>query len=188
MTVIVYLAFLFVVGLERLAELKISRRHQQALSQEGVGKVPERHFRWMVLTHAGVLIASGAEVLLLHRPFVPALALAMGLLFVAATVLRIWVIWTMRLHWNVEVMASMALGVVTTGPYRFIRHPNYLAVILEIAAIPLIHGAWITAVVATLANAWVLAKRLEVEEAVLLSDPDYLTVMGPKARFVPGLY
>lgn len=188
MTVIAYLAFLVIVGLERLVELVISRRHQQALSQEGVDKVPERHFRWMVLTHAGVLIAAGAEVLLLQRPFVPALAIAMGVVFVAATLLRVWVIRTMRVHWNVEVMASMALGVVTTGPYRFIRHPNYLAVILEIAAIPLIHGAWMTAIAGTLANAWVLAKRLEVEEKVLLSDPAYETTMGPKARFVPGLY
>ena len=188
MSVVGYLIFLVAVGLERLAELVISKRHQKALADEGVDKVPERHFRWMVLTHAGVLVAAGAEVVLLQRPFAPAWAVAFGLVFLVATGLRLWVIRTMRTHWNVEVMASMPLGIVTSGPYRFIRHPNYLAVILEIAAIPLIHGAWITAVVASVANAWVLAKRLEVEEAVLLADPAYQTAMAPKARFLPGLF
>lgn len=188
MSVAWYLLFLVAVGLERLVELVISKRHQRALAEEGVGKVPEKHFRWMVLTHVGVLLGAGAEVAVGQRPFVAGWAIAFGLVFAFATALRIWVIRAMRTHWNVEVMASMPLGVVTSGPYRFIRHPNYLAVILEVAAIPLIHGAWVTALVATLANAWVLARRLEVEEAVLLSDPVYQTAMGAKARFVPGLF
>lgn len=183
-----YLLFVVLVGLERLAELVISKRHQRVMADEGVKKVPEPHFRWMVLVHAGALAAAYAEVAILNRPFVPALAAAMGVVFVLATLLRVWVIRTMRLHWNVEVMASAPLGVVTDGPYRFVRHPNYVAVILELAAIPLIHGAWMTAVVGSLANAWVLAKRLEVEERVLMADPRYQAAMGPKARFVPGVF
>ena len=94
----------------------------------------------------------------------------------------------MRTHWNVEVMASAPLGVVTDGPYRYIRHPNYLAVVLELVAIPMLHGAWLTALVGTLANAWVLAQRLAVEERVLLADARYREAMGPKARFVPGVF
>ena len=183
-----YLLFLVLVGLERLAELVISRRNQRALGAQGVRKVPERHFAAMVAVHTGVLVAAYMEVTLLARPWIPALAVAMGAVFVAATGLRLWVIGTMRTHWNVEVMASAPLGVVTHGPYRFVRHPNYLAVVLELVAIPLIHGAWLTAIAATLANAWVLAKRLEVEERVLLADPAYRAAMGAKARFVPGIF
>jgi methyltransferase len=183
-----YLLFLLVVGAERIAELVISKRHQREMTDQGVEKVAERHFGWMVAVHTGVLIAAYVEVALLHRPFVPAIALAMGLVFLVATGLRIWVIRTMRTHWNVEVMASAPLGVVTEGPYRFIRHPNYLAVVLELVAIPMLHGAWLTAIAGSLANAWVLMKRLEVEERVLLSDERYRSAMGPKARFVPGLF
>jgi methyltransferase len=183
-----YLLFLVLVAAERLAELVLSRRHQRAMEAEGVEKVPERHFRWMVLVHAGVLVAAYVEVALLHRVFDPMLAALMGVLFAVATGLRVWVIRTMRTQWNVEVMASASLGVVTDGPYRFIRHPNYVAVVLELVAIPLMHGAWLTAVVGTLANAWVLAKRLEVEERVLLADPGYRAAMGPKARFLPGVF
>jgi methyltransferase len=183
-----YLLFLAIVGLERLYELVVSKRHQKAMADEGVEKVAEPHFKAMVLVHTGVLIAAYAEVVLLQRPFVPALAAVMGVAFLIATALRVWVIRTMRTHWNVEIMASAPLGVVTEGPYRFIRHPNYLAVVLEMLAIPLIHGAWLTAVVASLANAWVLAQRLAVEERVLLADPRYREAMGPKARFVPGLF
>ena len=183
-----YLLFLLVVGAERLAELVLSKRHQREMAAEGIEKVPERHFTWMVAVHTGVLVAAYAEVALLNRAFQPGLAVAMGVIFVVATLLRIWVIRTMRTHWNVEVMASAPLGVVTTGPYRFVRHPNYLAVVLELAAIPLIHGAWLTAIVGSLANAWVLMHRLAVEERVLLADPTYRAAMGPKARFVPGVF
>lgn len=183
-----YLLFLLAVGAERLAELVLSKRHQRQMEAEGVKKVAEPHFRWMVAVHAGVLVAAYLEVVLLNRPFVPAIAAAMGGVFLMATAMRFWVIRTMRTHWNVEVMASAPLGVVTHGPYRFIRHPNYLAVVLELVAIPMIHGAWLTAVVGTIANAWVLAQRLAVEERVLLADERYREAMGPKARFVPGLF
>jgi methyltransferase len=179
-----YLLFLALVGLERLAELVLSRRHQRQMAAQGVQKVPDPHFRWMVLVHAGVLIAAYGEVVAFQRPFVP----VMGVLFLVATGLRVWVMRTMRTHWNVEVMASAPLGVVTEGPYRFVRHPNYLAVVLELIAIPLFHGAWITALVGSLGNAWVLSKRLEVEERVLLADPGYRAAMASKARFLPGLF
>lgn len=183
-----YLLFLLLVGAERLAELVVSKRHQRTMEAQGVEKVAERHFGAMVAVHTGVLMAAYLEVVVLQRTFVPVLAAAMGAIFLVAAGLRVWVIRTMRTHWNVEVMASAPLGVVTDGPYRFIRHPNYLAVVLELVAIPMIHGAWLTAIAGTLANAWVLAKRLEVEERVLLSDPRYQAAMGPKARFVPGLF
>jgi methyltransferase len=183
-----YLLFLALVGAERLAELVISKRHQRAMTDQGVENVPERHYKWMVAVHAGVLVAAYLEVVLLHRPVTGLVAIPAAVAFVVATALRAWVMLTMRTHWNTEVMASAPLGVVTHGPYLFVRHPNYLAVVLELVAIPLLHGAWLTALVGSAANAWVLVKRLEVEERVLLADPRYRTAMGPKARFVPGVF
>ncbi len=185
---VLYTLLLSAVGLERLLELRISYRRQHELASRGIMKVPEQRFHWMVLLHAGVLLGAGLEVWLLKRPFTAALSLPMGFIFLVATALRWWVIRTMAEHWNVQVMNSISLGVVTTGPFRWIRHPNYLAVMLELGALPLVHGAWVTAVVASLANCWVLSQRLAIEEAVLFTHPAYRAVFGQKPRFVPLIF
>jgi methyltransferase len=183
-----YLALLALVGLERLFELRISRRNQQKLEKQGVRKIAEPHFRWMVFTHASVLVCAAAEVILLHRPLIPLLAMSMAGLFIFANTLRWWVIRTLAGHWNVEVMASSRVGVVTSGPYRWVRHPNYVAVVIELFSLPMIHTAWITALAGTLANLEILRRRLRVEEGVLMADPSYRSAMGEKPRFLPKVF
>jgi methyltransferase len=83
---------------------------------------------------------------------------------------------------------SAALGVVSDGPFRWIRHPNYLGVIVEVIALPLIHTAWITAAFAAVGNACVLRNRLRVEESVLDAVPAYRASMSRKPRFLPKLF
>lgn len=182
-----YIFFLAVVGMGRLRELRLSRRHQQSLAAHGISKVPEPHFRWMLLLHTGVLLGSALEVWWLRRPFRPTLAISAGFIIALANGLRWWVIKTMAEHWNVQVMNSVALGVVIHGPFRWIRHPNYVAVFLELIALPLMHSAWLTALLGTLAHIWVLRKRIVIEEAVLLADPTYRALMGAKPRFFPRI-
>jgi methyltransferase len=182
-----YLALLLLVGLGRLLELRISRRNRRRLTEQGAGRVYEPHFRWMVLLHAGVLAGAAAEVLWLKRPLIPALAVPMFVLFVLASLLRWWVIRTLAGHWNVGVMKSSNLGVVTSGPYRWIRHPNYVAVATELFALPMIHTAWITAVAGTAVNLGLLRRRLRVEDAILLAHPGYRAAMGAKPRFFPRI-
>ena len=82
-------------------------------------------------------------------------------------------------------MDSTRQGVVDTGPYRWIRHPNYVAVFLELLALPLVHTAWITAIAGTIAHVFVLRARIDAEDRVLLANPDYAAAMGAKPRFVP---
>src|SRR6202158_3751134 len=183
-----YLALLALVGVGRLVERRISRRNQRRLEKQGVRKIVEPHFRWMVFTHAGVLAGAAAEVLLLHWPLIPSLAIAMTALLAFANVLRWWVIRTLAGHWNVEVMASSRVGVVAAGPYRWVRHPNYVAVVIELFALPMIHTAWITALAGTLADLESVRRRLRVEEGVLMADPAYRSAMGAKPRFLPGLF
>jgi methyltransferase len=187
-TVIVYLALLAAVALLRIVELRISRRHQQGMTSRGATKVDEPRFRWMVALHTGVLIGAAAETIFLHRPFIPWLAAVTFAIFLAANVVRWWVIRTLGEHWNVQVMDSTRLGVITTGPFRFVRHPNYAAVFAEMLALPLIHTAWITAVAGSLAHVAVLRNRLSTEERVLFADPDYRAAMTGKPRFLPGLF
>jgi methyltransferase len=185
-SVAAFLALLIVVALLRGIELVISRRHQGRLEAQGISRAHEPHFRWMVLLHSAVLVGAALEVVLLGRPFIPVLATAMGLLIALANALRWWVIYTLGAHWNVQVMDSLSLGVITTGPFRSIRHPNYVAVFIEMAALPLVHTAWITALIGTAGHVWVLSRRLAVEEAVLLRNEQYQATMAHRPRFVPG--
>lgn len=182
-----YIVLLAVVGAGRLAELRLSRRNQRRMLAEGAPRVREPRFCWMVVLHAGVLIGAGVEVITLHRHLIPALAIPAGILFLFSNLLRWWVIQTLRGHWNVQVVDSLKLGVVTAGPYRWIRHPNYLAVFVELIALPLIYTAWITALCGALCNLWFLHGRLAVEDPVLLADPAYRAAMGGKPRFLPRL-
>ncbi len=183
-----YLFLLVLVGIGRLAELGISRRNQRQLQKQGGRKIPEPHFRWMVLLHGSVLVCAGAEVLFLHRPLIPALAVPMLALFILSNVLRWWVIRALAGRWNVEVMDAAQAGVVSSGPYRWVRHPNYVGVVAEVFSLPMIHTAWITAVGGTLGYLLILRRRLKVEDGVLLADPAYRLVMGQKPRFFPRVF
>jgi methyltransferase len=187
-SVAAFLALLIAVALLRGVELVISRRHQRRLEAQGVSRATEPHFQWMVLLHAAVLAGAALEVLLLHRPLIPVLAIVMGTLVALANALRWWVIYTLGTHWNVEVMDSVSLGVIATGPFRRIRHPNYVAVFIEMAALPLVHTAWFTAIAGTAGHVWVLSRRLAVEEAVLLRNEEYRATMAHRPRFVPRLF
>jgi methyltransferase len=182
-----FIALLVAVGVARLAEMRLSRRHQRTLAGEGARLLPEPGFPFMVALHTAVLVGAGVEVLVGRRPFVPAIGIPAALVFVLANALRIWVIRSLAGHWNVRVVDSASLGVVSTGPFRWIRHPNYLAVFLELLALPLIHGAYLTAVLGALAHLAVLARRIRLEERVLEASPTYRAAMSHKPRFLPRL-
>jgi methyltransferase len=188
LSVIAYLALLLLVALLRIVELQISRRHQREMVAHGAAKVNDPRFRWMVLLHTGVLVGAAVEVVFLHRPFIPVLAAVCLVIFLAANVVRWWVIRTLGEHWNVQIMNSTGLGVITTGPFRYVRHPNYAAVFVEMLVLPLIHTAWITAIAGSLAHIVVLSQRLSTEERVLFSDAQYRAAMAGKPRFLPGLF
>jgi methyltransferase len=187
-SVIAFLALLLAVALLRIFELRVSRRHQRQMIAHGATKVSEPRFRWIVLLHTAVLVGAALEVVFLHRPFIPALAAAMLLLFLGGNAVRLWVVRTMGQHWNVQVMNSTSLGVVTSGPFRFVRHPNYAAIFVEIFSLPLIHTAWITAVLGCVGFVVTISQRIAVEESVLLANPQYRAAMAGKPRFLPGLF
>jgi methyltransferase len=186
--VIAFLALLLAVGILRIFELGVSRRHQHQMAADGATKVKEPQFRWMVFVHTAVLIGAALEVVFFRRPFIPILAAVMLLLFLAANGVRLWVVRTMGKHWNVQVMNSMSLGVVTDGPFRFVRHPNYAAVFVEMVSLPLIHTAWITAVLGCVGCLATISQRIALEESVLFANPAYRTAMAGKPRFLPGLF
>jgi len=186
-SLLLYTALLVIVGAFRLGELRLSRHNRNRLRARGAARVPEPHFRAMVLLHTAILAGSGLEAWLTRRPPILPLTAAMLGLLVGATALRLWVIATLGRHWNVVIVDSVALGVVTRGPYRWIRHPNYVAVFVELLALPLVHAAWVTALLGSAAHVWVLYHRIRTEEAALLAHQSYRALMGPKPRFIPRL-
>ena len=162
-----FLLLVVAVAVERLVELVISRRHERALRGRGAVEAGAGHYPLMVGVHAALLAGAPAEVLLLDRPFLPWLGWPMLAVVAATMALRYWVVLTLGERWTTRVLVLPGAPLVARGPYRFLRHPNYLAVVLEVAALPLVHTAWITALVCSLANALVLALRIRVEDEAL---------------------
>lgn len=156
-----------VVGLERVAELVVSRRNMAWSLARGGVETGQRHYLVMVVLHTGLLIGALVEVWVRQPAFVPALGFTMLALVVAAQALRWWCITSLGPQWNTRVVVVPGLPRVTGGPYRFLSHPNYVAVVIEGFALPLAHSAWITAIVFTLCNAVLLVVRLRVESGAL---------------------
>jgi methyltransferase len=165
--VIAYYVLLAIITFERLAELVVSQRNAtDSLSRGGV-ESGRGHFPVMVALHTALLIGCWVEPLALHRSFIPALEWPMLALVVAANVLRWWCIATLGSRWSARVIVLPGLPLIKTGPYRWFAHPNYVAVVVEGAALPLAGSAWITAGTFAVLNAALLTVRLRCETGAL---------------------
>ena len=162
-----YLVFLALVALERMLELALSRRNAAWAFERGGIESGREHFLAMKLLHTCFFAACALEVLFLERPFIPALGIPMLGLAFGAQALRYWAIFSLGRRWNVRVITIPGMLLATAGPYRFLRHPNYLAVVVEGFAIPLVHTAFLTAIGFTLLNGWMLKTRIRCEERAL---------------------
>ncbi|MEV8096995.1 isoprenylcysteine carboxyl methyltransferase family protein [Kitasatospora sp. NPDC085879] len=162
-----YSLLVLLVAAERLVELVVARRNATWSLARGGTEYGRGHYPPMVLLHKALLVGCLLEPALLDRPFVPALGIPMLLLVVAAQALRWWCIASLGPRWNTRVIVVPGLPLVTRGPYRWLRHPNYLAVVVEGAALPLVHSAWLTACAFTALNLWLLGVRIRCEEAAL---------------------
>jgi len=180
-----FLSLCGAVGACRLFEMALSRRHQRALADKGAAPLPEPVFGAMVALHIAIIGGAALEVVAFHRPFVAVIGVPALAVVVLANALRLWVIRTLGIHWNVRIVRSMPLGVVTGGPYRFVRHPNYVAVFGELCALPLVHGAYLTASVGALLHLLILRRRVTLEESILMADESYRRAFAGKPRFLP---
>ena len=162
-----FVALIGLVGLERLAELVVSNRNAAWSMARGGVETGHGHYPPMVVLHTGLLAGCLAEVLLTDRPFRPALGWPMLAVLLGAQALRWWCIGTLGPRWNTRVIVVPGLPLVQAGPYRWLRHPNYAAVVAEGLALPLVHTAWLTAAVFTGLNAALLRVRLRAENAAL---------------------
>jgi methyltransferase len=162
-----YVLLIAAVACERVAELVVSNRNLAWSRSRGGIEFGAGHYPVMVILHTLLLVGCLAEVIWLHRPFLPALGWPMLAIVVAAQGLRWWCITTLGRQWNTRVVVVPGAPRVAGGPYRLIPHPNYVAVIAEGVALPLVHTAWITALVFTVLNAALLTTRISTENNAL---------------------
>jgi len=165
--VIAYVLLIGLVAAERVAELVVSQRNLATSKARGGLEFGAGHYPAMVVLHTALLASCVAEVLVLHRSFIPVLGWSMLAVAVAAQGLRWWCISTLGWQWNTRVIVVPGAPRVTGGPYRYLSHPNYVAVALEGIALPLVHSAWITALAFTVLNAALMMARIRVENSAL---------------------
>jgi methyltransferase len=171
-SLVAFVIVVAVVAVERLAELIVSRRNASWSFDRGGHETGRGHYPVMVVLHTGFLVAMLIEAFV-RRPNVPAmLAWSMLLVVIAAQGLRWWCIATLGPRWNTRVIVVPGLPPVRSGPYRFLSHPNYVAVVVEGLTLPLVHACWMTGVGFTLANAVLLTVRLRVENEALRDLPN----------------
>jgi len=166
-----FTVLIVLVALERLAELVVSQRNAAWSIERGGVESGFSHYPFMVVLHTGLLAGCLVEAFV-RRPSVPGvLAWSMLAVVLLTQALRWWCITTLGPRWNTRVIIVPGLAPVTDGPYRFFSHPNYVAVVLEGIALPLVHAGWITALVFTVLNAALLTVRIRVEDEALASLP-----------------
>jgi len=184
LSIILYAAFM------RLRELKTSRLNQKALEAKGFSRKDSRFSYYnMLVLHSSFFVSLICEWQYLSLLSNELLQLAAMVTFLFAQYVRFSALNSLGKFWNTNIMSSSSNSTfVQAGPYRYIRHPNYLAVILEFLSIPLVAGAWRSALIYSIWNFFVLKTRIMEEEAELFKIPDYEKVMGPKKRLIPGIF
>jgi methyltransferase len=184
-TKLVFVGIVVAIFLQRLLEVKISDRNAANLLAQGGRKHGDNQLplvKLMQLIWFGAMIA---EVWLLDRPFVPGLAAVSFSAALAGQGLRYLSMRSLGKRWMLPIITLPGAAVINRGIYRYLRHPNWLGVILEIAAVPLIHTAYLTAIVFTIANALLMRQRIKTEERALSEDNNYMTVFAGRGRFIP---
>jgi methyltransferase len=164
-----YAVLILAVAVERLAELVVAKRNLAWSRAHGGREFGARHYPVMVTLHTSLLAGCLVEVIALRRRFIPPLGWPMFAIVLAAQALRWWCIATLGKQWNTRVVVVPGATRVTNGPYRLLPHPNYVAVVAEGVALPLVHTAWITALTFSVCNAALLRTRIKVENAALKS-------------------
>ncbi|WP_343714663.1 isoprenylcysteine carboxylmethyltransferase family protein [Inquilinus sp.] len=150
------------VAAQRLAELAYARRNESRLRARGAVESGARHYPLFILLHGTWLLAVFLLIPADRAPSWPLLAL-----FVLLQAARVWVVATLGPYWTTRVLSLPGAPLVRRGPYRWVRHPNYVIVAAEIAVLPLAFDAWTIAIVCSLANALLLRHRIGIEEGAL---------------------
>ena len=183
----IFVGIIFAVLVQRLFELRISKNNEEYILAQGATKHDDNLIGAVKVLQTTWFIAAIAEVWYFERPFIIPLAAIALSATLAGQVLRYLSMQALERRWTLSIITLPDTPIVTTGVYSYLRHPNWLGVILEIAALPLIHGAYLTAIIFSLANAWIMSQRLQKEESALATNSNYTQVFANRPRFVPKI-
>ncbi len=174
-----------VVIVQRLFEVRLSDRHKAEILKRGGQEYGDNLLGAVKVLQVSWWVAMIAEVWYLDRPFLPVLAAVALTATIAGQILRYLSMQALEWRWTLPIMTVPGMPVVKSGLYRYLRHPNWLGVILEIAFLPLIHSAYVTAIAFSLANAWLMSRRIQTEERALSENTNYAAAFADKPRFLP---
>lgn len=181
-----FLVLISLVLVQRFIELGIARRNTAVMRARGAIEFGAAHYPLIVGVHVCFFVAVSIEVIIFKRSL-PSYWLLPFFVFMLAQLLRWWSIFTLRSFWNTRILVLPQTSVVRHGPYRLLRHPNYVVVILELLSFPLIFGAYVTATIVSILNFLVLRYiRIPIEEQALATMTNYEQTMGQTARLLPA--
>ena len=162
---------ILLVAVERIVELIVSKRNLRWSFDQGGVEYGRSHYKYMVALHVFLLSGCLIEVWVVRPTIIPLFSWVMFAFALASQALRWWCIATLGRRWNTLVVIIPSLPAIHTGPYKWFKHPNYVAVVIEGFALPLVGSAWITALTFSLLNIFVLTARLRSENAALAMLP-----------------
>lgn len=159
------------VAVERIVELVVSKRNLLWSKEHGGIEFSFGHYPFMVFLHTSLLVGSLAEIYISKPKYIPALAWSMFVLAFASQLLRWWCVTTLGKRWNTRIVLIPNLPRITSGPYKYLNHPNYVAVVIEGIVLPMVGFSWITATIFTVLNAPLLFVRIRAENLALATLP-----------------
>lgn len=158
--------------LQRFIELFIAKRNEKWMKDQGAFEAGASHYPFMVAMHVFFFIALISEVLFFQRQLSAIWPMWLAI-FLAAQILRVWCLASLGKFWNTKIIVLPNAQVVRKGPYKWLRHPNYIIVATELLVLPLLFNAVITAVVFSLLNIWMMTVRIPAEEQALRKATNY---------------
>lgn len=163
---------LTIVIIQRLVELFIAKRNEKWMKSQGAFEAGASHYPYMVAMHVFFFVSLIVEVIVFDRGFSPIWPLFLAI-FLVAQLLRVWCLSSLGRYWNTKIIVLPNANVVRKGPYRWIRHPNYVIVATELIVLPLLFSAYFTAILFTILNIWMMSVRIPAEEQALKKVTNY---------------
>ncbi|MFD1206915.1 isoprenylcysteine carboxyl methyltransferase family protein [Sporosarcina contaminans] len=167
-----FIYILMLVILQRIIELFVARRNERWMKSKGAIEAGEGHYPFMVAMHIAFFVSLIAEVVFFNRS-VSAIWIVWLSLFVIAQVFRVWCLLSLGKYWNTKIIVLPNAEVVRKGPYKWLRHPNYIIVATELIVLPLLFNAYFTALLFTCLNIWMMTVRIPAEEKALAEVTNY---------------
>lgn len=182
----IFFLFIALIILQRLAELLVARQNEKWMKNLGGVEFGQTHYRVMVALHSLFFLFYFWEVYYFEKEISPIWPLLL-ILFMLTQAGRVWALTSLGRYWNTKIIVLPEAEVIVKGPYKYLRHPNYVIVTLEFIIIPLLFQAYFTFIVFSLLNIWILSIRIPEEEKALTKFTTYSQSLGGARRFFPKL-